>query len=332
MRYRQARAWVAGAAGVGVLAMAAPATVMAQAKTPFSSRPVTVIAPYDPGGPIDIEARIYTKKANELTGQQYIIEYKPGAATRIGVSYVARSTADGHTLLFTTGGFAILPVLFKNLTFDAIKDFAPVSQMSQQFTVFIVRPSFPAKNFSEYLAYARANPGKVSYGMLGSGSSGHLAGAWLAGATNTTVNFIPYKGTGPAMLDVSAERLDVLTAGLIAAMPQIKAGKMRPLAVMNAVRAKLLPDVPTIAEQGVPGYGYTNWTGFFAPRATPTAAVNRIAEDFIAAARSRDVIDALDAQGSVPIGNTPAQFTQVVLNDIARWQKIVQDNAIKVEE
>jgi tripartite-type tricarboxylate transporter receptor subunit TctC len=261
---------------------------------------------------------------------------------------VARATPDGHTLLFTTGGFAILPVLFKNLTFDAIKDFAPVAQMSQQFTVFIVRPSFPAKNFAEYLAYARANPGKVSYGMLGSGSSGHLAGAWLAGVTNTTVNFIPYKGTGPAMLDVTAERLDVLTAGLIAARPHIQSGKltagliaarphiqsgkMRPLAMMNMVRSKLLPDVPTIAEQGVPSYGYTNWTGFFAPRATPAAAVARIADDFGTAARSKDVIDTLEAQGSVPIGNTPAQFTQVVLTDIARWQKIVQDNAIKVEE
>ncbi len=332
MRDGQARVWMAGAAGVGLLAMAASTTVLAQAKAPFSSRPVTVVAPYDPGGPIDIEARIFTKKSNELTGQQYIIEYKPGAATRIGVSYVARATPDGHTLLFTTGGFAILPVLFKNLTFDAIKDFAPVAQMSQQFTVFIVRPSFPAKNFAEYLTYAKANPGKVSYGMLGSGSSGHLAGAWLAGATNTTVNFIPYKGTGPAMLDVTAERLDVLTAGLIAARPHIQSGKMRPLAMMNVVRSKLLPDVPTIAEQGVPSYGYTNWTGFFAPRATPAAAIARIADDFGAAARSKDVIDTLEAQGSVPIGNTPAQFTQVVLTDIARWQKIVQDNAIKVED
>jgi tripartite-type tricarboxylate transporter receptor subunit TctC len=327
MQHKGTLAMIAG------LALATSGPALAQpAKTPFSGKPVTVIAPYDPGGPIDIEARIFTRKSNELTSQQYIIEYKPGAATRIGVAYVAKAAPDGHTLLFTTGGFAILPVVFKNLAFDSIKDFAPVAQMSQQFTVFIVRPSFPAKNFAEYLTYAKANPGKVSYGMLGSGSSGHLAGAWLEGATNTKVNFIPYKGTGPAMLDVTAERLDVLTAGLIAAMPHIKSGKMRPLAVMNALRSKLLPDVPTIAEQGVPSYGYTNWTGFFAPRATPTAAIARHAEDFGAVARSRDVIDTLEAQGSVPIGNTPAQFSQALATDIARWHKIVQDNGIKVED
>ena len=298
----------------------------------YPFKPVTVVAPYEPGGPIDTEARVYTKKLNEFMPQPFVIEYKTGAGTRIGVNYVAKSAPDGHTLLITTASFTIFPVLFKNLPFDTIKDFAPVSQMTQQTTAFVVRPSFPAKNFAEYIAYARANPGKVNYGMLGAGSTGHLVGAWLESSSNTKVTYVPYKGTAPELVDVVAERLDVATAALVTALPFIKSGKMRALAVMNDSRSRLLPDVPTVSEQGLPGFAYTNWTGVFAPRATPVAIVNKLGEALARVAKSPDVIAGADAHGNVMMGSTPAQFSNVVVTETARWQKLVKDAGIKMEE
>ena len=225
-----------------------PATVLAQAASFSPSRPVVVIAPYEPGGPVDIEGRLYTKKATELTGQNFIMEYKTGAATRIGVGYVARAAADGHTVLITNSSFTVFPALYKDLPFDTLKDFAPVSQMSIKTNVIVVRSSFPARNFAEYVAYARANPGVVNFAMLGSGSTPHMVVAWLSTVTNTKVTLVPYKGGGPAMVDVVAGRVDAYIPALVAGMPYIKSGKVRPIGVLTGSRSRLLPDLPTIAE------------------------------------------------------------------------------------
>lgn len=316
------------------LALCLPASATAQsAPGAFStSRPVVAIAPYEPGGPIDIEGRMYTKKANELTGQQFVLEYKTGAGTRIGVGYVAKAPADGHTLLITNASFTVFPALYKDLPFDTIRDFAPVAHMSIKTNVLLARPSFPAKTFTEYVAHARANPGKVNYGMLGSGSTSHMVGAWLATASNTKVTFIPYKGTGPSLLDMVAGRLDVTSAALIAALPFIKSGKLRPLAVMTGTRSKVLPDLPTIAEQGIPDFSYLNWTGFFAPRATPAATIARLNDIFNKVAAAPDIVEAADKQGNVMVGGTPEQFAQIVSTETARWQKLARDNDIKAEE
>ena len=298
----------------------------------FPSKPMTVVSPYEPGGPIDTEARLYTKKMADFMPQPFIIEYKSGAATRIGLSYVAKAAPDGYTMLFTTGSFTILPALYKNLPFDSIKDFAPVSQMSLQSGVFLVRPSFPANNFAEYLAYARTNPGKVNFGMLGSGSTPHLVGAWLETLSNTKVTFIPYKGTAPELLDLVAGRLDVASTAVISALPFIKSGKLRALAITDANRSRLFPDLPTVAEQGLPGFSYTNWTAFFVPRATPSAIVSKLSESFARVARSPDVMAAAEAQGNVMVGSTPEQISRIVASETARWQKLVQDVGIQMEE
>lgn len=322
---------VAATAILGLLTASAPALAQSPAGLP-SARPIVVVAPYEPGGPVDIEGRMYTKKAIELTGQQFIIEYKSGAATRIGVAFVAKAPADGHTLLITNASFTIFPVMYKNLPFDTIRDFAPVSRMSTKTNVFLAQPAFPARNFVEYLAYAKANPGKVNYGMLGSGSTGHLVGAWIESASNSRVTYIPYKGTGPLLLDLAAGRVDVSSAALIAALPYVKSGKLRALAVMTESRAKVLPDLPTIAEQGIPGFTYLNWTGFFAPRGTPAATVNWLNEVFARVARAPDIISTAETHGNVMVGSTPAQFAQLILEETARWQKLADDKGIKLEE
>lgn len=317
---------------MAAIALFIPLPAIAQsAADAFASKPVVVIAPYEPGGPIDIEGRMYTKKASELTGQQFILDYKTGAATRIGAAYVAKSVADGHTLLINNTSFTALPVLFKNMPFDLIKDFAPVSHMSTKATMLLASPSFPATNFAELVAYAKANPGKVNFGTLGAGSTAHLIGAWIEVAANIKVTFIPYKGTGPQLLDMAAGRVDVAQGALIASLPFIKSGKLRALAVMDT-RTRVLPDVPAISEQGIPGFSYKNWTGFFAPRATPGGTVARLSEIFANVAKAPDIVTAAEAQGNMMIGSSPSQFAQLVIEDTTRWQKLAQNMGIVLEE
>ena len=204
--------------------------------------------------------------------------------------------------------------------------------MSERTSVLQVPVSFPARTFAEYIAYARANPGRINYGTTGTGSITHLAGAWLHGVTNSSVTFIPFKGTGPLLLELVAGRVDVASGTLIVALPLIKTGKVRPLAILNDKRARLLPDVPTVAEQGIPGYNYSNWVGFLAPGGTPAVIVNKLGDGFARVAKIPEVIAALEADGSTAVGSSPAQFRQQIATETARWQKIVDDNKITLQE
>lgn len=298
----------------------------------YPSKPVTLVNPYAAGGPADRETRLYAAKLTAMTGQPFVIEYRPGAGTAIGSGYVAKAPADGYTLLVATGSLTVLPALYKDLTFDVRKDFAPVSLMSQRTSVLLAHPSFPAKNFREYIAYAKANPGKINFGTAGAGSITHLAGAWMHGATDTRITFIHYKGTAPAMVDLLAGRVDLTAAGLLTALPAIKAGKLRAIAIMGEEPSALLPGVQTIDEQGIPGYNYASWLGISAPAGTPAAIVNKLGETLAKVAKSPDVAGPLEAEGGVMIGSTPAQFRQVMVSEVDRWQKVVRDAGIKLEQ
>ena len=298
----------------------------------YPSKPVTLISPTAAGGPIDIEARLHAKKMNEFLGQPFVVDYKVGAGTTIGTGYVAKSAPDGYTLLVTNSSFTLFTALYKDLPFDPIKDFAPVSMVSQRITVLMARPTFAPKTFSDYVAYLKANPGTVNYGTTGAGSATHMAGAWMNSGTGTSVTFVHYKGIAPALLDLAAGRLDVAPVSLVAALSQLKAGKMYALAIMNNQRSSLLPGVMTIAEQGIPDYNYVNWMGFLAPGATPAAIVNKLSEGFARGAKAPDLVSTLEADGNIPVGNTPAQFRQVIQAESARWRKLVQDVGIKLEQ
>ena len=298
----------------------------------YPSKPVNVVIPYAAGGPADVETRLYTGKLSSMMGQSFVIDYKPGAGTALGSGYVAKAAPDGYTLLVVTGSLTVFPALFKDLNFDTVKDFAPVSLMSERTSVLLATPSFAPKTFPEYLAYARANPGKINVGTAGAGSITHLAGAWMHGATNTKVTFVLYKGTGPIMPDLMAGRIDVTAAGLLASLPAIQAGKVRALALMGLNRSKLLPDAKTIAEDGIPGYNYSSWLGFSATGGTPAPIVNKLSETLAKVARLPDVAGPLEAQGGTMIGSTPAQLQQLILTEITRWNKVVADSNIKLEE
>lgn len=298
----------------------------------FPSKPVTVVIPYAAGGPNDFEMRLYATKLNAALGQPFLLEFKPGAGGAIGNAYVAKAKPDGYTLLLQAGGFTILPAFSKRLPYDSVKDLAPVSLMSKRASVLVAHPSFAAKNFSDYVAFAKSNPGKVNFGTTGIGSTAHLAGAWIDSATGTKTTFVHYKGLGPLLLELVGGQLDVAPSGLLSALPLIKSGKLRPIALMEDRRSRLLPDLPTVQEQGVPGFNSVLWIGISAPAATPQAIINKLSDELAKVARMPDVIATLEAEGSSLVGSTPAQFRQLIVTEIGRWQKIVQEAGIKVEE
>lgn len=296
----------------------------------FPSKPVTVIVPYAPGGFAGIETQVYATKMSALSGQQFLVDYKAGATGAIGAAHVARARPDGYTLLTVTGGFTIFPAFRNDLPFDILKDFAPVSWISSRVSVLLVSNNLPVKNFEEYIAYARANPGKVNFGTAGVGGINHLSGAWIDSATRTKVTYVHFKGTPVG--EVVAGRIDAVPAGLVASLSFIKSGKARALAVMGDERSPQLPGVPTIAEQGIPGYNVNSWLGFVAPAATPPAIVNKLSETFNKAAKSPDVAGPMEAEGIRTIGSTPAQLRQLMVTEVERWKKVVQDGNIRLEE
>jgi len=229
-------------------------------------------------------------------------------------------------------GLTVIPAFYKNLNFDVQKDLAPVTLMSKQHSMISVHPSFPAKTLVEYLAYARAHPGKINYGTAGAGAISHLAGAWLHSLSNTQVTFIHHKGTGPLLLELQAGRIDVGTGLLISTIPLARAGKTRALAVMGAERSSQMPDLPTVAEQGVAGYDYTSWIGFLAAGGTPAPIIGRLNNAFARTVKSPEIVAQLEKQGSVAVGSSPEQFRQIIASELVRWNKVVIDANLKLEQ
>ena len=311
-------------------AMLPCATALAQTSG-FPARPVTMIVANTPGGPVDLETRLYAGKLTDLMGQPFLLDFKPGAGGTVGSTYVARSVPDGHTLLAVTAGFTTFPALYKDLPFDTLRDFAPISLMSQRVSILLANPNFPARNFVEYIAYARANPGKINHGTTGAGGIIHLTGAWMHNMTDTKVTFVHYKGAAAEMLDLVAGRIDVASTTMLAAQPFLKSGKLKALAVLNDQRSRLLPDIATIAEQGAPDYRYNSWFGFVTTGATPAPIVARLNEAFVKVAGMPDVAATLASDGSIMVGSTPQQFREIIAAETARWRKLVQATGITLE-
>ena len=304
----------------------------AQLADNYPARPVTLIVPFGPGASTDSETRLYARKLAELTGGSFLVDYKPGAGTTTGTAYVAKAAPDGYTLLSFTSGFTSAPALYRQLPYDPIKDFAAVSLMSKRAIVLASPSTAPFRNINEYVAYTRSHPGEINIATPGSGSGPHLNMAWLQGLVGTKVTYVHYKGTAPAMVDLLAGRVDMVATTLNTALPQIKAGKLRAIAIGNAERSSLLPDAPTVIEQGVPGFDYSSPFGFVAPGGTPAAIVNRINAELVKVARAPDIIRTMDADGGMLIAGTPEQMRQLIAREITLYRKLVQDTGIKLEE
>ncbi len=313
-----------------VAASSMPLTVFAQAGA-FPSKPITVIVPFPPGGTSDIEGRLYTGKLVENTRWPIVIEYKLGAGATVGVSYVAKAAPDGYTLLSGTSSFVAAPAVYRNISYDPVKDFAPVVLMTKRGSLFVVHAAVPARSFAEYVAYVKANPGKINMGTSGAGSAPHLAGALLHDMIEADVAFVHYKGSSQMNIDLAAGRIQT-NIGILAVLPLVKSGKLRVLGVTSLTRSKLLPDIPTIAEQGVPGFENVGWSGFVAPAQTPGAVISRLNAEFVKVARSPEIAARLAEDNGDPIGSTPEEFRQFIIQEVARWQRTAKRAGIQLDE
>ena len=298
----------------------------------FPAKPVSMVVPLSPGGPVDTEMQLYLPRMREEFGQNFLLDFRTGAAGAIAGAFVAKAPADGYTVLVVNSAFTIFPAIYKNLSFDFPRDFAPITLMSKRPLMLLAPVSFAANNFAEYIAYAKANPGKINIGTTGAGTGGHLAGTWLHQATKTRATFVHYKGTGPLLPDLMSGRIDVSGVALPPGLPLIKSGKLKAIVMMSDRRSTFLPDLPTIDESGVPGFDYSSYTGFLAPAGTPPAIVNRLNEGFVKMLKVPAVVSRLEAGGNVIIGNTPAQFRQMLDAEVTHWRKLVQETGIKAED
>lgn len=312
---------------------AASGTVVAQgAGEGWPTRPVTIVVPYPPGGSTDPEARIYAQKLNENTGQQFLIENKGGAGTTIGTGQVAKSPPNGYMLLMVNPTIAMMSIAYKSLPFDVEKDLAPLSLVSKRSSLLMVPAGLPIHNMKDLVAQARANPGKLNYGTASVGGITHLAAEWFKQASGADITIVLYKGTGPMTTDLLAGRVHMGMGGVLPMRPYMSAGKLRAIGVSGAERIKVLPDLPTLAEQGVTGYDYSFWSGFMAAGATPRALVERIGAELAKVARDPAIVKKMEGEGYTMVGGTPEQMRAYIAGESARWAKVVKETGIKLEE
>ena len=310
-----------------VLAAAAPAA-LAQA---YPAKPVRMIAASSPGSAVDIVARIVAQKLGEQLGQQVIVDNRAGAGGNLGAELAAKAVPDGYTLFMGTPAHAINTGLYSKLNYDLMRDFAPVSQVTSGQYVIVVHPSLPVKSVKELIALARARPGALNYASAGNGNATHLAGELFDSTARVKLVHVPYKGSGPALTDLVGGQVHLMFCNLTAALPQVRSGRIRALAVTGQTRAAAAPDLPTVIEAGVPGYVVISWFGVLVPAATPRELVNRLNADLARAMGASDIRERLAGEGAEPTVGTPAQFAAFIKNEIAQWTKVIRDAGIKAE-
>ena len=321
------RVWLARTAA---LSLAAP-TFGAWAQEAWPTKPLRFVVPFAPGGSSEIVARSVAAEMAGLLGQNVFVENKPGAAGNIAMQEVANA-GDGHTVILGhIGTLAVNPYIFAKLPYDAARDFVPITLLSKVPSLYVVHPDVPAKDLQGFLAHAKKNPGQLSYGSAGNGSAGHLAFEYLKMAADVDLLHIPYKGTGPMLTDLMAGRLQAAAVGAPALLPFIKAGRLRCIAVGPAERLPQLPDVPTVAESGFPGFEMTQWYGLLAPAKWPKEHLVKLEAAATQAARSTAVRQRLDADTAVAIGSSAADFAQFIAAEQKRWKQVIERAQIKPE-
>ena len=314
------------AAGV----VSALATIAAAQNYP--TRPITLVVPFPPGGSTTIVARIVTDRMADAIGQQFVVDNRGGAGGTLGTRQVAKSTPDGYTLaLGYTGTLAIAPSLFPNVGYDVRTDFAPLGRIGVAPSTVVVHPSFPVHSVAELIAYAKANPGKVNYGSAGIGTVGHVAGEYFAIETGIKLTHIPYKGTGPAITDLLGGHIPLSFSPIPAVHESAKSGLLRMLAVTSAKRSSLVPDTPTIAESGVPGFEAVLRYGLVAPGGTPRPIVDRLNKALRAALESAEVRNRLAVEGAEPLPSSPEEYAADLDHEETQWSKVIKASGAKAE-
>ncbi len=316
-------------------ALLVPAATRAQ--TSWPTKPVRVVVPFAPAGTTDILARALAPELGKAFGQVFVIDNKPGAGGNLGADAIAKSAPDGYNLLMgTVGTHAINAALYPKMSFDPIKDFVPIVLVAGVPNVLVMNPakmeSAGIRNVADLIRYARANPGKINMASSGNGTSIHLSGELFKSMTNTFMVHIPYRGSGPALLDLIGGTMDLMFDNLPSALPHIKSGKLKALAVTSAQRSAALPNVPTVAEAGpVIGFDASSWFGLFAPAGTPADIVNRINQETAKAFQSPTFKERLLAQGAIPGGQPPAEFAKFIAAETKKWAQVVKVSGAKVD-
>jgi tripartite-type tricarboxylate transporter receptor subunit TctC len=298
----------------------------------YPKRPVRLIVPFPPGGGNDIVARAVAQELAKSLGQQFVVDNRAGAGGAIGAELAARSPADGYTLfLGGVGSHVVNPSLHAKLSYDPVRDFAPVTLIASAPSVLVVNPSLQATTIAEFTALAKANPGKLNYASNGNGSSAQLAAVLYESMAGVRMMHVPYKGVAAALVDVMSGEVQLMFGTLVAIIPHIRAGRLRALAVTGRQRSPLLPDVPTLAESGLPGYEAGSWYGILAPAGTPGAIVARLNAEINNAIHQPEVRERLAAEGAEVLGGTPGDFASHIKAELSRMKKLVRDGGLKVE-
>ena len=319
MKYLPMKFTIAFICGLLSLVLTAPANAQS-----YPNKPVRVVVPYPPGGPTDIVARVLFQQVSEATGQQFLVDNRAGAGGNIGAEIVAKSPADGYTLLIGTTAHAINMSLFKNLSYDVQKDFAPVSLLTQGPLVLVAHPQFPANSIKEVIELAKSKSGGLNFASSGNGQSTHLSAELFNTMAGIKMSHVPYKGSAPALTDVMSGQVDVMFDTTLSAMPFVKAGKLKALGLTSPVRSPAAPDVPTIAESGLLGYEVFAWNGVFVPTGTPKAVVQQLNDQIRKAMLLPQVKDKFSAQGFAASWNSPENFGVFVKNEVDKWSRTVK--------
>jgi tripartite-type tricarboxylate transporter receptor subunit TctC len=303
----------------------------AHAQSSYPTRPIRFITPFPPGGQTNLLARLIGQKLTESWGQPVIVDNRPGGNTIIGTETLFRAQPDGYTLIMTTNSHVIVPQL-QSVPFDPIKDFTPVATISSNETLMLIHPSVPANTLQDLIALAKTRPGKLNYASLGTGGIQHLSSEMFNLLAGVNIHAIPYKGAGPAIADLVGGQVHLSIQGTATSLPHVKSGKLKALAITGANRWPALPQVPTFAEAGLPGYDMKYWQAVLAPRATPAALVERIAKEISRILGTADTREVLVAQGLDPWITTPSQFATILLSEMAKYGKIIKAAKIKLDQ
>lgn len=297
----------------------------------YPDRPVRIIVPSPPGGSTDQLARLMGQKLGEKWGQTVVIENKPGAGLTLGADYVAKQPPDGYTLLMGALHHSIAPAVYKSLPYDFQRDLAPITVVAVVPNVLIVPQSLPAKSVAELIALARAKPGSLTYGSTGAGTAHHLIGEQFNDMAGVQTLHVPYKGSGPALIDLMGGRIDMMFDTVASCLPHIQSGKVRALAVATSTRSSALPDVPTLDEAGLKGFDIATWFGFLAPTGTPQAVIDKVHRDTVEILKDQAIRKQLLAMGAEPVGNTPLEMTKQIADETVKFKALAQKANLSIE-
>jgi tripartite-type tricarboxylate transporter receptor subunit TctC len=295
----------------------------------YPTRPIRYIVPQAPGGSSDTLARMIAQRVGDGLGQTLVVDNRPGATGIIGAEVVAKANPDGYTLLQAATSHATNPAMNAKLPYDSLRDFAPISLLSQQPNIWIVHPSLPVKNMKELIAHVKARPGQLNFGSSGTGGSQHLAGELLKGMTGIDMVHVAYKGSPPALVDLLAGRVPIMSSTMPPVLPHVRSGKVRALAVTSAKRSPALPDVPTVAESAVPGYEAIAWQGLLARSGTPRPVIARLHREFARVLKQSEIVAKLSEQGYETVASTPEWFAAYIKTEIVKWSKVIKAAGIK---